>query len=235
VRAFATLLLVLVAGGCGGGEPTVAAPPPETTARAAPPRETRPQALPHPPRAESALRLARRLLPAHGHRVARLEAVAASLTGIAPEVHCWDVPGWKRIERATNEEFPPEDRFEIAGLADLYDARIDLAPWVCEILAALPSRRGLFAELDVADALHILAHETRHLTAAGGNEAAAECAGLQRIAPAGVALGLTARHAQHLARRVWLELYPSLPAAYRSSQCRPGGALDREPESPAFP
>jgi hypothetical protein len=104
---------------------------------------------------------------------------------------------------------------------------------VCEILEALPERAS--DELDLAAALDTFVHETRHLTPTGSNEAATECAALQEMPEAAVALGLTESAGKALAHDAWQDLYPLLPELYRTSGCRPGGALDDNPETPEFP
>jgi len=162
-----------------------------------------------------------------------LTDAARALGSLNPTVVCWDEPGWRRLTALTNRVLPPEQRGEFDGITDLYTYEIRLTAWVCETLEALPKRPA--DDLELAAALGVLAHETRHLTSAGGNEAAAECAGLQKIPALAVALGLDERTSQTLAERNWQELHPLLPAEYRSTECRPGGALDNDPETPAFP
>jgi hypothetical protein len=162
-----------------------------------------------------------------------LTDAARELMAVDPTVVCWDEPGWRRVTALTNRELPPGQRGEFDGLAVLFTYEILLAPWVCETLEALPRRPA--DELELAAALGVLAHETRHLTSAGSNEAAAECAGLQKMPAVAVALGLDERAGQDLARRSWRELYPLLPAEYHSPECKPGGELDSEPLTPAFP
>ena len=184
---------------------------------------------------ETALRLIRRLSKTESQANERLAKVATELIGVEASVRCWTGEGWKRLMAASNAELPPDERGEFDGSADIFDLRIDLAPWVCEELAGLPDAAGSRDELALAAALEIFTHETRHLTAAGGNEAAAECAALQKADDAGRLLGLSDRTARRLAWLAWTKLYPTLPDEYRSPECRPGGSLDRDPGTEEFP
>jgi hypothetical protein len=74
-------------------------------------------------------------------------------------------------------------------------------------------------------AVHVLTHEAMHLSGRLG-EAAAECAAVQRDAETARLLGSPPADAAALAAAYWRELYPLMPDAYRSSDCRAGGALD---------
>jgi hypothetical protein len=232
----AVVLCALAFAGCAsdGAQREVgatSATTPATKATSEPEREVAP---PHPPARPRSSRGAIRKLTAKHARVSRsLTDAARELMTVDPSVVCWDKPGWRRLTVLTNRELPPGQRGEFDGLADLFTYEILLAPWVCEPLEALPKRP--VDDLELAAALGVLAHETRHLTSAGSNEAAAECAGLQKITAVAVALGLDERTGQRLARRNWRELYPLLPAEYYSPECKPGGGLDGEPQTPAFP
>jgi hypothetical protein len=85
---------------------------------------------------------------------------------------------------------------------------------------------------DQVVAVHVLTHEAMHLAGVVG-EAAAECAAVQRDAHTARLLGAAAPDAAALAATYWQEVYPHLPESYRSSDCRPGGALDeRRPDAP---
>ena len=78
---------------------------------------------------------------------------------------------------------------------------------------------------DQVMAVHVLTHEAMHL-AGTLEEAAAECAAVQRDAHTARLLGAPAPAAAALAVTYWRELYPRMPDSYRSSQCQAGGALD---------
>ncbi|HEX9141464.1 MAG TPA: hypothetical protein VF833_04490, partial [Gaiellaceae bacterium] len=59
------------------------------------------------------------------------------------------------------------------------------------------------------------------------NEAAAECSAMQAVPRVARSLaGVSFADAHALAVIVYLVSYPGMPPAYRSGECRPGGALD---------
>jgi hypothetical protein len=92
-------------------------------------------------------------------------------------------------------------------------------------------------DMDVLKSIHALetlAHESWHL-AGHVDEATAECYALQRIAFVATALGAPLEQGDALARTAFTVLYPHMPQAYRSAECRDGGSLDLSPESPVFP
>ena len=74
-------------------------------------------------------------------------------------------------------------------------------------------------------AVHVLPHEAMHLSGRL-NEAAAECAAVQRDAHTARLLGAPDAAAAELAAAYWRNVYPLMPDGYRSADCRPGGALD---------
>lgn len=78
---------------------------------------------------------------------------------------------------------------------------------------------------DQVIAVHVLTHEAMHM-AGERAEAATECQAMQRDVTTAQLLGATPDQARALARRYWNEVYPRMPSAYRSGECRPGGALD---------
>ena len=78
---------------------------------------------------------------------------------------------------------------------------------------------------DQVVAVHVLTHEAMHL-AGRLDEAAAECAAVQRDAETARLLGSRPADAARLAATYWRDLYPLLPDGYRSPECRQGGALD---------
>ena len=83
-------------------------------------------------------------------------------------------------------------------------------------------------------AVHVLAHESEHL-AGFRDEAVAECRSVQTTAQAAELLGATPQQARTLAVRYATEVYPRMPADYRSDQCKDGGSLDLHPDSHSWP
>jgi hypothetical protein len=123
----------------------------------------------------------------------------------------------------------------------------DLKRGVCLSLGRLQSDHasGKFACLDdplacdppvvrSVHALETLAHESWHL-AGQVSEATTECYALQTIAFVAERLGAPRAQGQRLARAAFLGLYPSMPPAYQSSECRDGGELDLRPRSSVWP
>jgi hypothetical protein len=88
--------------------------------------------------------------------------------------------------------------------------------------------------LDEAIAVHVLTHEAMHV-AGDRNEAATECRALQSDARTVVLLGGSADQGSALARRIATEVYPTMTDEYRTSECRPDGALDLTPEDGSWP
>jgi hypothetical protein len=111
-------------------------------------------------------------------------------------------------------------------------------PWTlikrdqCRALAAYLRSDKRRPSRDQVVAVHVLTHEAMHL-AGLVDEAAAECAAVQRDASTARLLGAGAAEAAALAAVYWREVYPLMPDGYRSSACRAGGALDeRLPDAP---
>jgi hypothetical protein len=81
-------------------------------------------------------------------------------------------------------------------------------------------------------AVHVLTHETIHVTGVR-EEAATECKAMQLDAGMATLLGAELQAAEELAISYWRDIYPWMPASYRSDECVPGGALDAgRPDSP---
>lgn len=79
---------------------------------------------------------------------------------------------------------------------------------------------------DQVVAVHVLTHETMHMVGLT-DESKTECAAVQRDAAMAQALGATPAHAQALAHRYWIEVYPRMPDAYTGG-CGPGSAGDEQ-------
>jgi hypothetical protein len=88
--------------------------------------------------------------------------------------------------------------------------------------------------LDEAIAVHVLTHEAMHV-AGDRNEASTECRALQSDAQTVVLLGGSTEQGSALAQRIATEVYPTMSDEYRSSECRPGGALDLTPGDARWP
>jgi hypothetical protein len=111
-------------------------------------------------------------------------------------------------------------------------------PWTlikrdqCRHLAAYARSDKRRPTRDQVVAVHVLTHEAMHLSGRLA-EAVAECAAVQRDAQTARLLGARPADAAELAAAYWRNIYPLMPDGYRSSECRPGGAMDeRLPDAP---
>jgi hypothetical protein len=153
--------------------------------------------------------------------------VATSLAGFDGEVRCWSQADWREI--VTEYRAASSQPTDIGGFISSDLSRINL-PWaVCDDLAALAysdyEASGRGAKYDAAASIGLFAHEAMHLSRFW-DEREAECYGLQHVAEAARQLGASERYAAELADVVWQEIYPQMPAAYRSPDCRNEGPLD---------
>jgi hypothetical protein len=89
-------------------------------------------------------------------------------------------------------------------------------------------------ELRVARALHVLAHESIHLSGIQ-DEAQADCFGFQKTAFVAEELGASPEEARRYAEVAVLERAQTAPPEYRSPQCHDGGLLDLDPASHVWP
>jgi hypothetical protein len=150
-------------------------------------------------------------------REARLSDVASSLAGRPVKVRC---QSWLGSFGDANVE-PGYVRWQADGSPE---ASTTLKADVCRSLGRyLRDPHG--APTAVVIAVHIVSHEAMHM-AGRKDEAAAECAAVQRDALTARLLGADAGGAAALAHRYWTEVYPRMPGEYRSAACTPGGPLD---------
>jgi hypothetical protein len=109
-------------------------------------------------------------------------------------------------------------------------ARLDRR--ICSSLRRI--RRGETVGLEAGSlAVEALAHEAYHL-AGVQDEAATQCYALQAMRFVAMRLGAAAEVGNAYVHEA-VARYPRLPEAYRSAQCREGGALDLHPETGVFP
>jgi hypothetical protein len=162
----------------------------------------------------------------HARTEHRLNAAASQLAGAEVTVHCQSVG-------EASVDLGPELGYVRFG-ADGVPERHALMKWKpCHELASWlrsdrrrPSRGQLIA-------VHVLTHETMHM-AGTTDEAITECKAMQRDAAMAEHLGADAPAARALAIRYWLEIYPAMPDAYRTSGCAPGGPLDEHLPDPPW-
>jgi hypothetical protein len=150
-------------------------------------------------------------------RESRLSAAASALAGRSVEVRC---QSWAGSFTDANVE-PGYVRWEADGSPA---SETTLKADVCRTLAGYLKSPGRPSEADVV-AVHIVTHEAMHM-AGLKDEAAAECAAVQRDARTARLLGARPAEAAELAARYWTDVYPRMPDDYRSTECGPGRSLD---------
>ena len=167
----------------------------------------------------------------------RFGRLASALAGKEVEVRCWSASDWRRLmheEQAyTRGQLGPDT----LGFAGISGDRVNLAPEVCKPLVALVYKGARPADeagqLPIAAAVVTLSHEPQHSKGISV-EAVAECNAIQLAQGTAVRLGASPAYAAALVRTYW-DHYDEEPAAYRSSECRNGGALDRGHASSIWP
>ncbi|HVM18016.1 MAG TPA: hypothetical protein VM290_10590 [Gaiellaceae bacterium] len=163
-----------------------------------------------------------------------LTRAAREVLGRDAEARCWSEPDWKRLVAGQQDG----GEGVIWAYAVIHTSTVHLSPWVCDDLNALLYGGARPDDDDelllLAASVQTFAHEVLHL-AEGSNEAVVECVAIQRVRPIAELLGLDEEEGARLAEAYWEEIYPDMPAEYRSDACRPGGPLDREPERDEWP
>jgi hypothetical protein len=176
------------------------------------------------------------LLPPRRRR--DVSEIVGSSVGVRPDVYCWQSAGWA----------PFSDQYAIVrggeeaslkGIADSATNRIDLGPGVCAglrwYLRRMRPTSLSYENFEIAEALMVVTHQAEHLKAPSASEAEVECYAVQHVRPLVRAAGWGAAYSTELARQAWELSYQHLPQAFRSSACRDGGPLDRNPRSRAWP
>ena len=88
--------------------------------------------------------------------------------------------------------------------------------------------------LDAVSGIVTLAHESWHLRGIV-NEARTQCYAVQTTEAVARRLGVSIADARAIAVRLALDDARSPEGEYHSAQCRPGGAYDLRPDTPAWP
>ncbi|MDX6482076.1 MAG: hypothetical protein QOG85_2586 [Gaiellaceae bacterium] len=153
------------------------------------------------------------------HQIAQLDDVASKLAGHRATVNCWSEKDWSRLQ-AWNSVHHYYKLVDAAGIAHIASRRIELPPYVCEVLAQVLDRSAN-QPLFTAEAVTILAHESAH--AAGIKvESEAECQAIQTDARAARLLGLSKTEAAEVPHIYKGTLYPYDPPRYRTPVCPAG-------------
>lgn len=174
---------------------------------------------------------------AASHVDPRLSRVASALAGRHVQVRCWSPSDWRA--RASEVRRYSPGHFDVrspwSGYLSLDHKRANFGPSACRRLAALAydgvGPAGYDDSWWVAWSLALFAH----VIGPSSSRAASECRAMQQIRPTGEALGLSAESAGRLARLFWTDVYPRENGKYRSDECRPGGKLDLDPATSAWP
>jgi hypothetical protein len=164
----------------------------------------------------------------HSRIEPRFSRIAGALAAKTVEVRCWSTGDWLRLmheEHAYTGGLLGKDTL---GFAGINGARVNLAPEICDSLAALTYRRvrpaDEGAKLMLGAAVVTLTHEAQHSSGVVA-EAVAECRAIQLAHRTAMQLGANPASAASLVRAYWRQYDRELPA-YRSGECRRGGALD---------
>jgi hypothetical protein len=100
-----------------------------------------------------------------------------------------------------------------------------IRPDICTALLRFRSNPAGDVTPQAGEALTVLAHESEHL-AGVRNEAAAQCYAIQDLPRVARAFGASTEDGARMADFEYTVALPKMPPAYRSPECRPGGALD---------
>jgi hypothetical protein len=180
----------------------------------------------------------------HHKRVKNEEQLAEVASAIAQRSVGVSCPGfWKQLVDVRSED--GQVHFDVAGRpSDAAELSGDTCGRLEDFAGAstkprfdclLPDDRACDRDVvKTARALSTLAHEAYHL-AGVRDEAAAECYAVQTVDFVAERLGAAADQGRMVA--VWAERTSARthPAEYHSVECRPGGALDLRPRTPAWP
>ena len=176
-----------------------------------------------------------------GQNEQRLGEVSSSIAQRSVGVSC---PGfWQKLVDVKGED--GRVHFDVAGRPS---DEAELSARTCDRLedfagadtkphfdCLLPEDRACDREIvETARAFSTLAHEAFHL-AGVRDEAAAECYGVQSVGFVAQELGAVPAQGRLVALWAVRTSARTHPAEYHSAECRPGGALDLRPGSPAWP
>ncbi len=152
----------------------------------------------------------------HAQLENRLADAASEVAGVPVQVHCQTV-GEAFVDAGVELGYVRWGADGVPERKTLIKSHVcgDLRGWL-RSSKATPS-------LDQVVAVHVLTHEAMHM-AGLTNEAAAECAAMQRDQRTAVLLGASPAEGLALARRYWTEVYPNMPDGYRG-ECNPGVAI----------
>jgi hypothetical protein len=161
----------------------------------------------------------------HARTEHRLSAVASAMAGKPVTVHC-------QTAGEASLDLGPELGYVRFGADGVPEPHTVIKWKPCRDLVAWLGSDREHPTRSQMIAVHVLTHETMHMSGAT-DEAITECRAMQRDAAMAVRLGAEPSAALALAVRYQREIYPSMPDGYRSSGCVSGGQLDEHlPDSP---
>jgi hypothetical protein len=168
-----------------------------------------------------------------------LSFVASVVARLGVEVRCWSTADWRR-HASVARPWPPEvgELGPWQGFSTGRPLEIELGPGTCSALARLmrehdPIWRDGWSDA-IAWSVAGLASQAVQMRF-GVGMATAYCDALQSVRMTAVRIGATPEEGRYLAIVFWKHWYPWLPAEFRSSECRNGGALDLHPGANAWP
>lgn len=164
----------------------------------------------------------------HHREEDRLSTVATALVGHSVRVDCQSYSG-SFVDAAVE---PGYVRFRPDGQPE---ARTIVKADECHLLLGYLRSGKATPSLAQVVAVHLITHEAMHMRGIR-DEAAAECAAIQRDAQTARLMGAKPDEAIVVARRYWFGVYPQMPADYRTADCALGGRLDESsPDAPWRP
>jgi len=162
----------------------------------------------------------------HARLEHRIAAVASTLVGHPVTVRC------ETLGQAWTDAHP-EAGYVWFGADGRPEHSATITWQTCSDLGAWMGSDHTRATIDQVVAVHVLTHEAMHM-AGLRDEAAAECAAVQRDVRTARLLGAALPQARLLAVRYWTEVYPRLSEDYRTASCASGGALDEHLADPPW-
>jgi hypothetical protein len=158
----------------------------------------------------------------------RFGRIASTFAGKAVEARCWSASDWQRLMREERIYTGGHLGSDTLGFAGINGDRVNLSPDVCSALVDLAYNGGRPVDeagvLLLAAAVVTLSHEPQHSKGIA-REAVAECNAIQTAQRTAVKLGASRAYSESLVRMYWRHYGEELEA-YRSPDCRRGGALD---------
>ena len=159
----------------------------------------------------------------------KFSSVVRSIEPVAPGVHCQRLGETFTANAGELGHVDFEDGVPTGPAVISYDA--------CQRLTAYwrsSAKEKSAPTLDEVVAVHVLTHESMHLTGIT-TESLAECKAMQRDERTALQLGATPDQARLLAQTYVTQVYPRMPVDYTSRDCVQRGSLDRTPDDGIWP